>query len=219
MKKIVISLSLVLGLGTYLYADIKKPLDIHEFTKEIEKIQSVTKTKDDSIEMSKTINKLQNENTLINLQSSKLKPEAFLLEVNLISSKVATHIKELQTEIKSDSFILSNKGFEIDKTLYKRVAYEDIINAQNKVISKTKELGEYKKIQNFLATLKKKDSKFFYNTEVEKLLRSFKNVEITNITPNFQSIQNEKNYIDVKKGDVIAGVKIVEVTTNGIRIK
>jgi len=223
MKKIVIILLLVLGLGAYLYADVKKPLNINELIKEIEKIQNARKLKNDSLEIPKTINRLQSEDRLLKVKSSRLKPEAFLLQINLISSKVAINIRQLKTQIKSDSFIKTIKGFKINKTLYKRVTYEDIINAQNKIISKRKELAQYQRVYNFLAKLKRKDKEFkdkefFYNPEIKNLLERASDIKASDKSFNFQLTQ-EKNYIYVKKGDVIESVKIVEVSPNYIRIK
>jgi hypothetical protein len=207
-----------------LFADVKKPLDINEFTKEIEKIQSVTKQTDDSLELTNTINKKQNESTLVELESRNLKPEATILDINFITAKISSEIRKLEDEIRKESFISSNRGFNIGNAKYKKVAFEDIQNAYLSIVEKRKKLDNLKKTSSILKNLKSKENKnIFYNREVEQLLTEIKNDDSQQLSINdaslIQTTQTSKNYIDVKVGDKIAGAKIIEVTQFGVRIR
>lgn len=224
MKYILLSLIILNG---FLFADIKKPLDIDEFTKEIEKIQSVTKQNDNSQEITNSINKKQNESTLIELESRELKPETSLIDVDLISSKVKSEIERLEDDIARDTFIPSSKGFNIGNVKYKKVLVDDVNEAFEKIVEKRKKLNTYRKTLLVLNDFKNKDKKIFYNRDLEQLLTEIKNEEKQNINTNEFVIQQqntlnnqkEKIYVDVKIGDIVAGAKVVNVTDFGINIK
>lgn len=222
MKKIILSLTILTALVSF--ADIKKPLNIDDFAKEIEKIQNATKVKDDSVEITKEIQKLQQKETLVDLQSRKLKANAVKLEVTMSLLNLKAKASDLKMKISKDSFIFSNKGFKIGKVQYKRVAFEDVYSANEKIIKNKEFLSEINEAISFLKKLEKEDVKYFYNSEIASLVTSFKNKYSSDtidsgIVAEIQGVTESKNYTDVKAGDSIAGTTIKYVSKHGIKLR
>lgn len=224
MKKILL-FSVLLSVS--LFSDIKKPLDIEEFKKEIEEIQTKTKQSDDGQTITNNINKKQNETTLIELESRTMKPETTLIDVDLISSRLKSEIGRLNSDIAREAFIPSTQGFNIGNVLYKKVLIEDIKEAFGKMAEKRKKLNTYQKTLVILNDFKNKDKKIFYNRELEQLLNEVKSEEKQTLNNNEFVLQQQTNlttqktkiYADVKIGDIIEGARVVNVSDFGITIK